>query len=186
MSAKPNHILLDLVGVLITMKGGKTVISKEVPEHEVRVLKEVHGDSNIEVQPLASDMEPDREYHANAHMEWARLNACYRERFDGEGSPVKGAFPQGVEALAAYGFTVGDAREVTQQPRSVSVNHTLEARKAAAAERKAQAKRVKHVAQTGDARVGVEVPDDDDHGSDPDVRVAMKELAKAKPAKADK
>lgn len=126
------HITLDLVGVLV--ERGKTVVSKAVPEHEIRVLKAVHSAAKVRKVDLSPDMEPDGQFHANAYMEWGRLENVYRNK---DSNPVAAAYPGGPEDLVAFGFVLGREGEMAEQPRSVSVNHQLEARKAAAAERKA-------------------------------------------------
>lgn len=129
----PNLITLDLVGVQIDR--GKTVICKAVPEHEVRVLKAMHGAGKVTKTELAADMEPTADYYANAHMEFGRLENCYRSK---DGSPVALAFPGGAEDLVAFGFELGREGELSEQPRSVSVNHGLAERQQAAKERKAK------------------------------------------------
>jgi hypothetical protein len=127
-----NSVTLDLVGVLI--ERGKTVVSKGVPEHEVRVLKIVHGPGKVSKVDLAADMEPDAVFHSNAYMEWGRLENVYRSK---DFNPVAQAFPGGPEDLVAFGFELGREGEMAEQPRSVSVNHGLAERQKAAAERKA-------------------------------------------------
>lgn len=127
---------LTLPLVLALIDRGKTIISKAVPEHEVRVLKAIHK-GKVTVGDLADDMEPEGQYHPNAHMELARLHACYRPDKDGGENSIDRAFPNGAEDLVAYGFSLGDERELAKQPRSISINHGLDERKKAAAERKA-------------------------------------------------
>lgn len=129
-----NTLTLPLVLVLIDR--GKTVISKAVPEHEVRVLKAIHK-GKVQTGDLAADMEPEGQFHPNAHMELARLHACYRPDKDGGDNGIDRAFPNGAEDLVAFGFSLGDESELAKQPRSISVNHGLEKRQKAAAERRA-------------------------------------------------
>lgn len=129
---------LNLPLVLALIDRGKTVISKAVPEHEVRVLKAIHKGKVEVADKLAPDMEPEGKFHPNAHMELARLHACYRPDKDGGDNGIDRAFPNGAEDLVAYGFSLGDERELAKQPRSISVNHGLEDRKKAAAERNAK------------------------------------------------
>lgn len=132
--SNPKSITLDLVAVLV--ERGKTTISKSVPEHEVRVLKAVHGAAKVTRAELSPDMDPDGEFHANAYMEWGRLENVYRQK---DVNPVAVAYPGGPEDLVAFGFELGREGEMAEQPRSVSVNHQLAARQAAAAERRAKA-----------------------------------------------
>jgi hypothetical protein len=137
VSETPNRIALPLLLVLIDRN--KTVISKAVPAHEAKVLKALFPGKVTTSDVLPEDMEPEGEFHANAHMELARLHACYRPDRDDALSAVKVTFPD-AEALVPFGFTLGSESEVQAQPRNVSKSHGLAERRAAAAARKAEAK----------------------------------------------
>lgn len=133
----PNKITLPLVGVEIELSAGRAVIAKAVPEHEVRVLRAVHGAGKVKRTELSAEMEPEGEFYANMHLEYARLRAVYRPR---EGAdPVQIAFPDGPEALLAYEFTAGAEGE-SAVPHNMSVNHGLAERQAKAKARKQAAK----------------------------------------------
>lgn len=132
MSDNPNRITLDLVGVAIELSAGRAVIAKAVPEHEVKVLRAVHSAGKVKRIELSAEMEPEGTFHANAYLEFSRLQAVYRQR---EGDPVTVAFPDGPEALVAYGFSQGKEGEAAAA-HNMSVNHGLAERQAKAKAKK--------------------------------------------------
>lgn len=117
---------------IVEVEHGKNVIPTTVPEHEVEVLKVIHGDDKVRV------IDPDFdvvEVDANGDAEIARLTNAYR-RVNAP-DPVRRAFPGGANDLREHGFGRGNTKQV---PQSVAVDHGAaerEARKAAAKDRAA-------------------------------------------------
>lgn len=107
----------------VEIQRGKYVITCEVPEHEVRVLKAIHGvDEQVQiVDKDAGEIELD----ANAHAEYARLQRTYQRT--GAPDPVRVAYPMGAEDMRSFGFDADVAQ--AKAPQSFVKNHA-KARKA--------------------------------------------------------
>ena len=54
---------------------GTAVITVEVPEHEIRVLRAVHGVAEV---PDKGESDDERDFDANADAEWDRLVRTYK------------------------------------------------------------------------------------------------------------
>ncbi len=107
---------------------GRDQLQIFVPEHEIPILKVVHGEFNVnEVEDGETDT---AEFTKDADIEFRRLQAKYR-RVNAP-DPVLIAYPTGAKSLD--GFTLGRGAR-TQAPQSVAVDHGKAARKAAAAKR---------------------------------------------------
>lgn len=81
---------------------GKNLIRVEVPEHEVNVLRAVHGMQ--EVQIIERDVD-EIELEGSAEAEWDRLARTYARL--GAPDPVRFTWPDGPVALTKYGFKSG-------------------------------------------------------------------------------
>lgn len=104
---------------------GNDVITANKPEHEVRVLKVVHGDKAVRVQGEADE---DGDFAANADTELARLQRTYR-RINAP-DPVAIAFPGGSRELVSFGFELG--RAASDEAPQAGIRHHAKAKKAAA------------------------------------------------------
>lgn len=83
----------------VAIDRGNDVVTAVVPEHEVEVLKAVHGPNAVRM--LDTDYD-DAEYDANADAEYARLQRKYGRINDED--RVRIAFPGGPRDLERYGF----------------------------------------------------------------------------------
>lgn len=100
----------------VLIERGKDIIVAQVPEHEVEVLKVVHGAANVRLDESA-EVEVI-EVDGNADMEFLRLQSRYK-RINAP-DPVRIAFPGGARDLQGQGFGRGDVREM---PMSSQKNH---------------------------------------------------------------
>lgn len=101
---------------------GKDVITVDVPEHEVRVLKVIHDLPNAAMVAvkgpsggLGEDQET-RELPVDINEEFDRLIRTY-QRVNAP-NPVLIAYPGGASELARFGFGVSDG-PVAQKPGSL-------------------------------------------------------------------
>lgn len=78
---------------------GKNLIRVEVPEHEVAVLRAVHGMQEVRITERDVD---EVELEASADAEWDRLTRTYARI--GAADPVRFTWPEGPVALEKYGF----------------------------------------------------------------------------------
>lgn len=99
-----------LVNVHIHSARGKDVLTVSVPEHEVNVLRLIHGPANVQVQDGSGD---EVELSASAHAEYDRMQRKYRQ--PGQADPVRYAFPNGAMDLARIGFDGAGAAQVAPQ-----------------------------------------------------------------------
>lgn len=102
--------VFQLHNVSIHSARGKDVITVQVPEHEIDVLRVIHGDVNVQVEGAADD---EIELPASAQAEYLRLSNKYRQ--PGTADPVRYAFPQGARDIAALGFDAKGAHEAAPQ-----------------------------------------------------------------------
>lgn len=116
---------LTLTLQTVHIQRGKDVIVVTVPEHEVEVLRVVHGSANVRVADAEADT---MEVEGNADAEILRLQSRYK-RINAP-DPVRLAFPGGPRDLAGHGFGRG---EVAEQPMSSLKNHKKPADKKPAA-----------------------------------------------------
>lgn len=114
-----------LQNVNIHSARGKDVITVVVPEHEIDVLRVIHGDVNVQVQGPADD---EVELATSAHAEYLRLSNKYRQ--PGQADPVRYAFPNGARDIAALGFDAKGVHEAA--PQSSVKNHKKPASQKAA------------------------------------------------------
>jgi hypothetical protein len=110
--------------VNVSIERGRDTIVTDVPEHEIAILKIVHGEHNVQVNEDAD--EDEAEFTKDADTEFQRLQAKYRRV--NAADPVTIAYPLGAKSLD--GFTLGRGRHQAA-PQSSAVNHAKEARKAA-------------------------------------------------------
>lgn len=94
-------IVLPLV--LVTIDRGEEVITTKVPEHEIPILKVVHGDDAISVED--EETPEEIELDENADTEFKRLQRKYR-RINAPDLVVR-AFPTGSGELKHAGFKIG-------------------------------------------------------------------------------
>ncbi|MEN5115849.1 hypothetical protein ABE488_00730 [Luteimonas sp. TWI662] len=94
-------IVLPLV--LVTIDRGEEVITTKVPEHEIPILKVVHGDDAISVED--EETPEEIELDENADTEFKRLQRKYR-RINAPDLVVR-AFPTGPGELKHAGFKSG-------------------------------------------------------------------------------
>lgn len=136
-----NTITLPLVDVLI-IRSNDMQIPARVPEHEVAVLRAVHGSSNV--RPLPQEEFPEeREFDISADQEFGRLQKAYARINDPD--RVLQAYPMGASMLQSFGFQLHRG-EYTEAPASEQIDFAREERiakgkaKKAAAEKEAAAK----------------------------------------------
>jgi hypothetical protein len=113
---------------------GRDVLTVAVPEHEIRVLRAVHGPDKVRATPSA-----DKETIAlndSADAEYARLQRKYY-RINAP-DPVRTAYPVGPEALAAHGFSLGRAPTEAAPAAMVKKHKQPEAAKEGKAKAKAE------------------------------------------------
>lgn len=129
-------LTLDVVHVEIDR--GKDVITADVPEHEVPVLRAIHrAPGAVRVsKDLPEDVMPTVDLDGNAFTEFDRLARKYRTKNE---NPVAMVY-RGAHELREFGFSLGDGEAPAEAPRSMSKNHALEAAKAKKATKEAKAK----------------------------------------------
>lgn len=93
---------------------GSTVLTTEVPEHEIEVLRVVHGRDAV-IDLGASD--DTIELNTGADAEWSRLQRRYH-RVNAP-DPVARAHPAGPRDLERFGFELGRAGEAAPAQSSV-------------------------------------------------------------------
>lgn len=81
---------------------GHNKLRVEVPQHEIAVLRAVHG--QLEVKIIETDVD-EIELEASAEAEWDRLVRTYARI--GAPDPVRFVWPEGPMALEKYGFKSG-------------------------------------------------------------------------------
>lgn len=112
----------------VEVERGRDVIVTQVPEHEVEVLRTVHGPENVRViDEHADDMDLD----GSAEQEIMRLQNVYK-RVNAP-DPVRFAFPNGPRDLVEHGFGRGSAK-------AAPMSHVVDHKKAARAAEKKPAK----------------------------------------------
>lgn len=89
--------------LLVSIDRGEEVISTKVPEHEIPILKVVHGEDSISV--AEEDTGEEIELDEGADSEFKRLQRKYR-RINAP-DLVTRAFPTGASALSHAGFKKG-------------------------------------------------------------------------------
>ena len=124
-------ITLPLLLVEIERANGE-VITTKVPEHELTVLKVVHGESSVRVADEGTDEEI--ELDAGADAEFRRLQR--KDRRINAPDLVARAFPMGPGQLKDAGFKSGGDTKGPAQ----SASRTRPAKKARKPEKKAEAK----------------------------------------------
>ncbi len=92
---------------LVLIDQGATVLATTVPEHEIALLKVVHGAENVKGQGPYDDDEI--ELSISAEAEWARLSRKYRRVNSPDMVPV--AFRTGPSQLEAFGFSMEHAAD---------------------------------------------------------------------------
>jgi hypothetical protein len=96
---------------------GTAVITVEVPEHEIRVLRAVHGVAEVQDKGESDD---ERDFDANADAEWDRLVRTYKR--PNLPDAVQIAYPTGSGALKAAGFNTEGSR-TKEAPQAGVRNH---------------------------------------------------------------
>lgn len=109
----------------VEIQRGKDVHVRDVPEHEVRVLRAIHRDVRV-INKDAGEIELD----GNAFAEYLRLQNTYRQT--GQKDPALVAYPGGARELEAFGFAFDDDRADVGAPQSMVKNHAKDAKKSAA------------------------------------------------------
>lgn len=101
--------------VCVQIQRNHEVINSTVPEHEVRILKAMHGPDNVKV---VAELDPEVEAKSlddGPANELLRLHRLYTHKGQ-DRSPVDVAYPGGELDLERYGF-IG-SMETTEQVRS--------------------------------------------------------------------
>lgn len=106
---------------------GTAVITVEVPEHEIRVLRAVHGVAEVQDKGESDD---ERDFDANADAEWDRLVRTYKR--PNLPDAVQIAYPTGSGALKAAGFNTDGSRS-KEAPQAGVRNHKKPSAKSKAA-----------------------------------------------------
>lgn len=112
----------------VEIERGKDKIVRDVPEHELLVLRRIHRPDHIRV--VAKDVDT-LDLDVNAHAEFLRLQNKYRRV--GAPDPALLAFPGGAPDLDRYGFSLDGQSEET--PQSQQIDHAKLARQAKMAEK---------------------------------------------------
>lgn len=94
---------------LVLIDQGATVLATTVPEHEIALLKVVHGEANVKGQGPYDDDEI--ELSISAEAEWARLSRKYRRINTPDMVPI--AFRVGPRQLEEFGFSMEHAAGAT-------------------------------------------------------------------------
>lgn len=119
---------LELKLVCVKVRRGNEVMNVTAPEHEVRVLKAMHGLDNVQqVAELDPEVE-SLEVEDNAEAEIARLDRRYKHNGQ-QRNPVDVAFPMRELDLERYGFKAGGPQAET--PRSATTVRKPAKKKAA-------------------------------------------------------
>lgn len=107
-----------------------THLTVDVPEHEIAVLRAIHGDEHVKAMgPTGGAEDPEFiELVPDINAEWDRLNRKYR-RINAP-NPVEAAFPSGKDALAKLGFGTVAGAAGDKPPASMVVKHKPEKPKA--------------------------------------------------------
>lgn len=93
---------LSLPLVAVTIDRGPTVISVAVPQHEVDVLRAVHGVAEVQTHGQNGD---EIELSGSADDEWSRLQRKYKRMNSPD--PVGIAYRTGPAGLEPFGFALG-------------------------------------------------------------------------------
>lgn len=104
-----DSIKLKLVNV--TIDRGRDVLTVAVPEHEIRVLRVVHGDDKVRTRDVEQEGD-EQVFDASADAEFDRLTRKYHRVNSPD--PVRFAYPNGPSQLENAGFTLG--REGASKP----------------------------------------------------------------------
>jgi hypothetical protein len=88
----------------VEIQRGHDVIVTHVPEHEIDVLRHVHGAVNVRV---GDETDEHIELNDHAENELLRLQGKYRRLNSAD--PVMRAHPTGAKGLEAFGFARGNA-----------------------------------------------------------------------------
>lgn len=94
---RSNTLKLPLVSAQVDR--GRTKLRLKVPEHEVAVLRMVHGNAEVKVLDKGSDK---GEFPISANEEYDRLTRTYARV--GAPDPVRAAFVMGPSSLEQFGF----------------------------------------------------------------------------------
>lgn len=118
-----NTITLPLIDVLI-IRSNDMQIPARVPEHEIAVLRAVHGSNNV--RPLPQEEFPEEaEFSISADQEFGRLQKTYARINDPD--RVLQAYPMGASMLQSFGFQLHRG-EYTEAPASEQVDFAREKR----------------------------------------------------------
>lgn len=146
-----------LITVLALVKKAKAVVPTEVAEHEVAVLRAIHGDQNVSVPKEQRDY-GTLEVPDSAEIEMERLRARYNTNQD---DFVSRAYPT-LDALAqraGLAIASDDVEfEVPQVEASVAVDFGEAKRKADVAAARANKKKGNAADKTGPAPVPSPAP----------------------------
>ena len=94
---------------------GRDVLTVAVPEHEMRVLRVVHGDDKVRRSAVQEGDEQD--FDASADAEYDRLTRKYHRVNSAD--LVRIAYPNGALQLVDFGFVIG--REGASKPPAALV-----------------------------------------------------------------
>lgn len=109
---------LTLKLVNLDIDRGRDVLTIAVPEHEIRVLRVVHGDDKV--RRAAAQEADELDFDASADAEYDRLTRKYHRVNSAD--LVRVAYPNGAMQLAEFGFSLG--REgASKPPAALVVKH---------------------------------------------------------------
>lgn len=120
----------------VSIERDEETITTQVPEHEIPILKVVHGPDSISVSD--DDTGEEIELDESADSEWRRLQRKYR-RINAPDLVLR-AFPVGVDALKPAGFKPGRDGKSTEPAQSAARVRPAVKKGAKSTEKKADAK----------------------------------------------
>lgn len=125
-------ITLPLFPVMVVRSNDMKVVT-QVPQHEIAVLRAVHGDDNI--VPMEQEEFPEEiVLDISADKEIGRLSAKYKRINDAD--RVRQAYPMGAVQLREFGFELNRG-QYSKPPASEQIDYAREERIRKGKEKKA-------------------------------------------------
>lgn len=109
--------MLTLLLVNLVIDRGRDVLTVAVPEHEIKVLRAVHGDDKVRRADVQEGDEQD--FDPSADAEYDRLTRKYHRVNSPD--PVHRAYPNGASQFESIGFVLG--REGASKPPAALVKN---------------------------------------------------------------
>jgi hypothetical protein len=108
--------MITLPLLLVAIDRGDETVTTKVPEHEIPILKVVHGQDAVSVED--EETHEEIELDEGAESEFRRLQRKYR-RINAPDLVVR-AFPQGAKELSHAGFKTGRDGKSAEPPQSAA------------------------------------------------------------------